>query len=102
MCSIVHEPCNVVLRHFRQLLLEDAFEAGEYDVAGGFAIIVDDSKLDDTFALLDNCRLSQPLGEFASGESRGSYLFRKLHHLRGSGRRRWGLSLRALGWAAHI
>jgi len=51
--AVVDKPGYVILRHLRQLLLEDAFEAGKNDKAIMVAIIVDDPELDVAVSFFD-------------------------------------------------
>jgi len=57
MSAVVDETCDVVLWHFGELLLEDAFEASENGGALIPPVIVDNLKLDLSVSLFDHCRL---------------------------------------------
>jgi hypothetical protein len=57
MITVVDEASDVVFGHFRELLLEQAFEASEGDHALFGAIIVDDSELDLAIPFFQDCRL---------------------------------------------
>ena len=57
MSAVVNETRDVVLGHFRKLLLEQAFETCQDDHALSGAIVVDDSELDLTVSFLYNCGL---------------------------------------------
>lgn len=64
MSAIIDKPCNIIFGHLRQLLLENAFEAGEYHCAVGGAVIVDDTELNLALALLEYSSLYDDVGEF--------------------------------------
>jgi len=51
MRPVVDQSCYVVLRHLRQLFLEDAFQAGQDDEALSSIVVVDHSKLDFSMSL---------------------------------------------------
>lgn len=57
MGSIVDESRDVVLGHFRELFLEDAFEAGEDDERFALVVVVDHAEFDFAVALFDDGRL---------------------------------------------
>jgi hypothetical protein len=55
--SIVDESRNIILGHFGELLLEDAFEASENDEGFALVIVVDHAEFDFAIALLDDSGL---------------------------------------------
>ena len=57
MCPVVHQPRNILLGHFRQLLLKYALETGENLNTLSGAIVVDHMKLDVAATLLGDGRL---------------------------------------------
>lgn len=57
MRSIVDQPRNIILGHFRKLFLEDALQAREDDKAVVRPIIIHHAKLNISSALLENSRL---------------------------------------------
>lgn len=61
MGSIVDESRDVVLGHFRELLLEDALEAGEDDEGFALVIVVDHAEFDFAIALLEDGRLEKKI-----------------------------------------
>jgi len=60
MRPIVHQPRNIVFGHFRQLLLEYAFQASEDDQAFALVVVVDHSEFNLAVALFDNGGLFAP------------------------------------------
>jgi hypothetical protein len=58
MSAVVDKTCNVIFGHFRELLLEQAFEARKNDPAVSGAVIVDNSKFNLAISFFYNCRLS--------------------------------------------
>lgn len=60
MRPVIDEPRNIVLRHLRQLFLEYALQARQYDGALPPPVIVDHAELDVSLALLEGSRV---LGE---------------------------------------
>lgn len=55
--AVADETGDVILGHFGQLFLEEAFEACEYDAAFSGAVIVDDSELDVAVSFFYDCWL---------------------------------------------
>ena len=60
MRTVIHQSCNVIFWHFRELLLKDAFEPSQNDDAVAAIVIVDYPKFNVAFALLYYCRLQKP------------------------------------------
>ena len=57
MSSVVDKSRDVILGHLGQLLLEDAFEAGQNDHTLARVVVVDHPMCDVSVALLDDCGL---------------------------------------------
>lgn len=57
MCPVIDQPRNVLLGHFRQLLLKDGLETGENLNTLSGAIVVDHMELDVAATLLGDGRL---------------------------------------------
>lgn len=70
MRPIVHQPRNIVFRHFRQLFLEDAFQASEDYQAFALIVIIDYPELNLAITLFDNGGLFAPT---ISARERGTW-----------------------------
>lgn len=58
MGAIIHQSGYIIFRHFRKLLLKDAFEPCQYYQALPFAVVIDHSEFDIPIAFLRNRRLA--------------------------------------------
>jgi len=57
MGSVVYKSRNVILRHLRQLFLENTFQASQNDERLALVVVVDDTELYVALSFLDNGRL---------------------------------------------
>lgn len=58
MGPVIHQTGDVVLGHFRELFLKNAFQAGKDDQAFALIVVIYDPEFDLSVALLDHCGLS--------------------------------------------
>ena len=61
MRAVIYQSCYIVLRHLRELLLEDALKSGQDNDAVAAVVIIDNSELNIPIALLYNSWLQMAL-----------------------------------------
>ena len=71
MGFVIDEAGNIVFGHLGELLLEDAFQACEDDIAFSRIVVVNHAKLDYAILLLNHGRLLGKGDDFGRGECRG-------------------------------